>query len=96
MSGDDSQELAALWQEILKLEGLTEENSRKLNDIQRKESSLEEQIKDNRQEIAAFRQEWQSLERRVEVLEKLLDNNNHDLFEEWFRHFLDDKCCGGW
>ncbi len=36
------------------------------------------------------------LEKRLQKLEKLLDDNNHDLFEEWFKRFLDDKCFGGW
>lgn len=48
------------------------------------------------QEIASLKKSVSNLEGRVQALERLLDNDNHDLFEEWFKRFLDDKCNGGW
>ncbi|HIY00831.1 MAG TPA: hypothetical protein IAA26_03145 [Candidatus Blautia faecipullorum] len=47
-------------------------------------------------EISALKNTVAELERKVQYLEMLLDNENHDLFEEWFKRFLDDKCNGGW
>lgn len=47
-------------------------------------------------EMEALVQKVSGLEKRVKKLEELLDNENHDLFEEWFKRFLDDKCNGGW
>lgn len=47
-------------------------------------------------EIASLKNSVSELEGRVQALERLLDNDNHDLFEEWFKRFLDDKCNGGW
>lgn len=48
------------------------------------------------QEIMELRNSLAALNGRVQALERLLDNDNHDLFEEWFKRFLDDKCNGGW
>lgn len=48
------------------------------------------------EEAAALREKVHTLEKRVQKLEKLLDDNDHELFEEWFKRFLDDKCHGGW
>lgn len=45
---------------------------------------------------AALEQKVAGIDERLKKLEKLLDDNDHDLFEEWFKHFLDDKCYGGW
>lgn len=47
-------------------------------------------------EINSLRNTVTALEKRVKLLEKLLDNDNHDQFEKWFKRFLDDKCYGGW
>lgn len=47
-------------------------------------------------EIASLKDTVAGLERRVGYLEKLLDDKDHDLFEAWFKRFLDDKCYGGW
>lgn len=47
-------------------------------------------------EIMELKNTVSSLEKRVKYLEKLLDDKDHDLFEKWFKRFLDDKCYGGW
>lgn len=52
--------------------------------------------KDSLAEVAELRSAVSSLETRVKRLEDLLDDNNYDLFEAWFKRFLDDKCNGGW
>lgn len=51
---------------------------------------------DNNEDGKGLEKEVRDLERRVKYLEALLDNQNHDLFEQWFKDFLDDKCYGGW
>lgn len=53
-------------------------------------------IEDCLAEIDSLRNTVSSLEKRVQYLEDLLDDENHDLFEAWFKRFLDDKCYGGW
>lgn len=48
------------------------------------------------EEYSSLKNQIDLLETRLQKLEKLLDDKNHDLFEKWFRDFLDDKCNGGW
>lgn len=47
-------------------------------------------------DIGDLRARVEDHERRIKALEELLDWENHDLFEKWFKLFLDDKCNGGW
>lgn len=46
--------------------------------------------------ISALESELSSVKARLKNLEELLDDKDHDLFEQWFKRFLDDKCNGGW
>ncbi len=51
---------------------------------------------DDSQRLAGLEKRIDELDHRISKLETLLDENDHTLFEEWFKHFLDDKCHGGW
>lgn len=46
--------------------------------------------------INALESRLSSIEAGLKKLQELLDDNDHDLFESWFKRFLDDKCNGGW
>lgn len=53
-------------------------------------------IEENAAAISALRDSLGLIDARLQKLEALLDEENHDLFEQWFKDFLDDKCFGGW
>ena len=53
-------------------------------------------IDENAAVIVDLRNSLELIDARLQKLEALLDEENHDLFEQWFKDFLDDKCSGGW